>query len=216
MGDDARTHGVRRRHTRQVRVVVDAAMALVYLLQMAPYQTGGWYHELAGIAFVVLLVAHHVLNARWIATELRRRDWLPLVLDALLLVCVVGIAVTGILMARHVRLVRLEGMAHVVRPLHACLTYAGLMLVSVHAGMHLPRRALEGLAPVARAVVAAAVVALGIHAFASLNVYGKLSLGLSFPDGTTPFIVLVARHALLAGPFVLLGMAMAHMRKRRG
>jgi hypothetical protein len=170
MGDFARTNGMLRRRTRQVRVVVDVAMALVYLLQMAPYQTGGWYHELAGIAFVVLLVAHHVLNARWIAAELRRHDWLPLVLDALPLVCVVGMAASGILMAQHVRLVRLEGVAHVVRPLHACLTYAGLMLVSVHAGMHLPRRALEGLAPVARAAVAAAVVALGIYAFAGLDV----------------------------------------------
>ena len=214
MGDNARTHGVRRRHTRQVRVVVDAAMALVYLLQMAPYQTGGWYHELAGIAFVVLLVAHHVLNARWIAAELRRRDWLPLVLDVLLLACVVGIAVTGILMARHVRLVRLEGMAHVVRPLHACLTYAGLMLVSVHAGMHLPARGLDRLVPAARAAVVAVVVALGCHAFVTLNVYGKLSLGLSFPDGTTPLPVLVVRHAMLAGPFVLLGMAVTQLRKR--
>ena len=38
MGDIARTNGMLRRRTRQVRVVVDAAMALVYLLQMAPYQ----------------------------------------------------------------------------------------------------------------------------------------------------------------------------------
>lgn len=136
-------------------------MALVYLLQMAPYQTGGWYHELAGIAFVVLLVVHHVLNARWLRAELRRRDWLPLVIDATLLACVIGIAASGMLMAQHVRLLQMEGAAHLVRPLHACATYAGLMLISVHAGMYLPRRGFDRLAPVARTALAVAVVALG-------------------------------------------------------
>ena len=188
-------------------------MALVYLLQMAPYQTGGWYHELAGVAFVVLLVVHHMLNARWLKVELRRRDWLPLVLDAALLVCVMGVAVSGLLMAQHVRLLQLQGAAHLVRPLHASATYAGLMLISVHAGMHLPRRGYDRLAPVARAALAVAVVALGCYAFSSLNVLTKLTMGMSFPDGMTPLPMLVGKHVLLAGPFVLLGMVMTQKGK---
>lgn len=55
--------------SRRLRLVVDAAMALVCLLQMAPYQTGGWYHEVSGLAFVGLLIFHHVLNARWLRVE---------------------------------------------------------------------------------------------------------------------------------------------------
>ena len=190
-------------------------MALVYLMQMAPYQTGGWYHELAGMAFVALLVVHHVLNARWLRAELRRRDWLPLVLDVALLVCVVGVAVSGMLMAQHVRLVQMEGAAHLVRPVHACVTYAGLMLISIHAGMHLPRRGFDRRAPVARAVLAVMVVALGCFAFVRLNVLAKLTMGMSFPDGMTPLPLLVGRHVLLAGPFVLLGMVLTRREKRK-
>lgn len=205
---------VRRRHTRRTRLLVDVAMALVYILQMVPYQTGGLYHELAGLAFVGLLVAHHVLNGRWLIAELRRRDWLFLLLDALLLACVAGIMVTGLLMAQHVRLLRLEGAAHVVRPLHACLTYAGLMLIAFHTGLHLPRRAFDRMGSVTKVFLSAVVVALGVYAFVDLDVLAKLSLGMSFPDGMTPLPVLVAKHVLLAGPFVLFGMAVAHMRKR--
>ena len=75
----------RRPVSRRLRIAVDVAMAVVYLLQMAPYQTGGWYHELCGLAFFVLLVAHHAMNARWLRTEVRRRDWVPLILDVALL-----------------------------------------------------------------------------------------------------------------------------------
>ena len=213
MGETAKTNDTHRRGARQARVLVDVAMALVYLLQMEPYQTGGWYHELSGIAFVILLVVHHVLNARWLKAELRRRDWLPLLLDAMLLACIAGVAVTGILMAQHVRLLQLEGMAHLVRPMHACLTYAGLMLVSLHAGMHLPRRGFDQLAPVVKAALTVAVAVLGCYAFVSLNVLAKLSMGMSFPDGMTPLPVLAGKHVLLAGPFALLGMVIAQTRR---
>lgn len=213
MQDATKKKRMRQARLEWARPVVDSAMALVYLLQMAPYQTGGWYHELAGIAFVVLLVVHHVLNARWLRAELRRRDWLPLVIDATLLACVIGIAASGMLMAQHVRLLQMEGAAHLVRPLHACATYAGLMLISVHAGMHLPRRGFDRLAPVARTALAVAVVALGCYAFASLNVLTKLTMGMSFPDGMTPLPMLVGKHVLLAGPFVLLGMVMTQKGK---
>lgn len=201
--------------SRWIRPAVDIAMALVYVLQMVPHQTGGWYHELAGIAFAVLLVVHHALNARWLRAELRRRDWLPIALDVALLACVVGMAVSGMLMARHVRLLRLEGVAHATRPLHACLTYVGLMLMALHAGMHLPRRALDRLPAVAKVVGAAVVVGLGCYAFIRLDAPTKLTLGMSFPDGVTPLPMLVARHVLLAGPFVLLGVVIAHKRERR-
>jgi hypothetical protein len=188
-------------------------MALVYLLQMAPYQTGGWYHEVSGLAFVGLLVFHHVLNARWLRAELRRRDRLPLVLDAVLLICVAGIAASGMAMAQHVRILQVEGLAHIARTAHACLTYAGLMLVSLHVGLHVPHGWLKSLSVGQRALLMAIVLASGAYAFVNLGVATKLSWGMSFPDGMTPLPVLVLKHLLLALPFVLLGCGMAMRRK---
>lgn len=188
-------------------------MALVYLLQMAPYQTGGWYHEVSGLAFVGLLVFHHVLNARWLRIEVRQRDWLPLVLDAALFICVAGIALSGMAMAQHVRFLQVEGLAPAARTAHACLTYAGLMLVSLHVGLHVPHGWLERLSSGVRILVAAFALVAGAYAFVSLGVATKLSWGLSFPDGMTPLPVLVLKHVLLSLPFVLAGCGMAMRRK---
>ena len=211
--DKVRRQQGERTVSRRMRLTVDVAMALVYLLQMAPYQTGGWYHEVAGLAFVGLLIVHHVLNARWLRIEARQRDWLPLVLDAALLICVAGIVLSGMAMAQHVRFLQVEGLAHIARTAHACITYAGLILVSVHVGLHVPHGWLEGLSVGARVLVAAFALVAGAYAFVSLGVATKLSWGLSFPDGMMPLPVLVLKHVLLALPFILAGCSMA-IRKR--
>ena len=182
-------------------------MAVVYLLQMAPYQTGGWYHELCGLAFFVLLVAHHAMNARWLRTEVRRRDWVPLILDVALLACVVGVAASGLAMAQHVQVLRVEGLAQAMRSAHSCFTYAGLMLMSLHIGLHVPYAWLQRLSPGIRAAVAIAALACGAYAFVTLGVATKLSWGISFPDGMTPLVLLVGKHVLLALPFVLVAVA---------
>lgn len=74
-------------------------------------------------------------------------------------------------------------------------------------------RGFDRLAPAARSALAVAVVALGCHAFASLNVLTKLTMGMSFPDGMTPLPMLVGKHVLLAGQFVLLGMVVTQKGK---
>lgn len=138
---DSKTQGrPKRRQPRWARRVVDTAMAVVYLLQMAPYQMGGLFHEAAGISLVALFVLHHVLNAGWLRASHRRGDaraWLSIVLNLALVACVAGIAVSGILMSKHVaKPLSVTSLAHVVRPLHACLTYAGLMAMALHVGLH--------------------------------------------------------------------------------
>ena len=199
-----------------VHLAVDVAMGLSYLLQMAPHRMGGWYHELAGLAFVVLLAAHHALNLRWLRAEWRRRVWLPLALDAALLACAAGIVIAGMSMAQHVTLLRSEGVAHAARPLHACLTHLGLMLVAVHAGTHIPalrplvrRDASRRGGRVLRILLAVGVLALCAYEFVRLNVPAKLAMGMSFPDGMTPLPVLLVRYLLLSAPFVLLGTALS-------
>lgn len=204
---------------RWVRPAVDVAMTVTYALQMAPHQTGATYHEWAGITFAVLFVTHHALNAGWLRHARRRGDakaWLTIVLDVLMTPLVCGIVLTGVLMSRRaVPFLSVASVAHTVRPLHACLTYLGLILMSLHVGMHAPM--LRGYARLSgadamgspsiptRVVLLVATVVGGAWAFARLGVATKLSLGMSFPDGITPLPVLVAEHLLLAAPFVMAG-----------
>lgn len=208
-------------------------MTVVYILQLAPYQTGGLYHELAGLAFMALFVLHHMLNAGWLRRSRRSRRasaHINAVFDLLLAACVIGIMVSGILMSKDaVPALSRPSLAHVVRPLHACLTYAGLILISLHVGMHVPvlrgylhlrnRQSIAGYAGQPRAarpplVVVASFVA-GAWAFLRLDVWTKLTMGMTFPDGMTSLTVLVLWHVALAAPCVVCGALLDNVTKQR-
>lgn len=196
-------------------------MCVVYLMQMVPVHTGGLYHELAGIAFVALFVTHHLLNRGWFGRAVRSRGVVGrvnAVLDVALAVCVAGVAVSGVLMSKEVLpAISQPSLAHLMRPFHACLSYVGLIVVSVHVGMHVP--ILRGYAhlgggagkpwPVwARALLAVGCIAFGFIAWVRLDVTTKLTMGMSFADGVTPLPVLLLWHMALAAPFVACGSMM--------
>lgn len=193
-------------------------MAACYLLQMVPGHTGSLMHEWTGIALAVLFVVHHLANRGWLC-RLRRggvRTRILLASDVVLLLCVIGLAACGVLMSRSaLPMLARASIAHLVRPMHACLTYLGLLLVAFHAGLHARTirgyllRARIGVArelpewlPVVATVVA---VALGTWALVRLDVGLKLTLGLSFPDGVTPLPLLLIEHLALAAPAYALG-----------
>ncbi|MBR1830686.1 MAG: DUF4405 domain-containing protein [Atopobiaceae bacterium] len=219
----------RKTTPRWARPVIDGAMTLVYLLQMAPYQMGQVYHEWAGLSFVALFVAHHALNAGWLRRARKHgttQAHLTITLDVALTACVTGIALSGILMSKKaVPALTVTSLAHFSRPLHACLTHLGLMLISLHVGMHAPilrgyarratgRKLNASLSPVAFAIVSVSCLAAGAWAFMRLGVMTKLTMGMSFPDGTTPLPVLVMEHLLLASPFVLAGALLSQSKER--
>ena len=212
---------------RWVRPVVDAAMALAYVAQMMPQRTGGLYHELAGIALVALMVAHHVLNLGMLRAQWRRRsahDLLLLGLDVLLACAVATTAVTGVLISQEVvPALAIADLGHVLWPLHVCASYLGFMLVSVHMGLHLPQvrgymgakgRPRRPMSPWARAGIALACIALGAWAFVRLNVATRLTFGSSFPDGMTPLPLLVLEFLALCAPFAWLGTVLDRLTKK--
>lgn len=203
----------RRDARRRVRPVIDVSMALAYLFQMMPGKTGNPLHELGGVVLMALFVAHHLLNHGWVRRFTRQRTTrarLLLAGDVALAACMVGTAVTGLLMARTLPLPHVDGIAHVVRSLHAWCAYVGFMLVALHVGLHL--RAMAGYAHARLAggkgkapVILPVSLAVGGWAFVRLDVLTRLRLGMSFPDGVTPVALLVVEHLALALPFVVLG-----------
>ena len=221
------TERTTRRAPSWLRPVVDAAMALVYLLQMMPGKLGNPPHELGGLLLVALFATHHALNRGWVRRLGRARDVrarLTLVGDVALTACVAGMAVTGVLMSRFaVPRASVPAVAHVARPLHGCCAYAGFMLVSLHVGLH--ARVLRGYAgvrgrlSVARAgasVMVVAALAFGGWAFVRLGVAGKLVGAPSFPDAMTPLGMQLLLHLALAMPFVLVGAFIDRGARRHG
>jgi len=211
---------------RWIRPVVDGVMTMLFLLQMVPGKMGNQLHEAMSVGFVLLFGLHHMLNRGWLKRLGRRRDLcgrLTLASDVMLTICVVGMAVTGMLMSRSlVPMLAVPSVVHLVRPLHGALAYAGLMTCAFHVGLHMRVvRGYAGLRGVGKRLMdtglllPAVLCALGMWAFNRLGVATKLTLQPSFPDGMTPLIVQLGLHVALCAPFALAGSLAAHFNGKK-
>lgn len=175
---------------RRLRLAVDIAMTVALPLLMAYSLVGEAFHEVLGTVMLVLFVVHHVLNRRWYGV-LTKGHHTPqrvfqTVLDAALLVCMVGQPLSGILISKYLyTFVQVRGAAVWARELHLCLAYWSFVLMSVHAGAHLaaPLRKLRKKSRTAWhvfAVVALLVSCWGLYQFVARDVAGYLTLRVAF------------------------------------
>ena len=125
---------------KKIRIVVDCGMVLLLPLLMAYSLVGEAAHEYLGIGMFVLFAAHHSLNAAWWKHLLRGR-YTPFrifgtAINVALAVIMLALPISGMILSRHVfRFLHLGGAA-AARTVHLLASYWGLVLMSVHAGMH--------------------------------------------------------------------------------
>lgn len=125
---------------KKLRIVIDIGMVLLLPLLMAYSLVGEVAHEYLGIGMFVLFVAHHSLNAAWWKHVLRGR-YTPLrifgtVVNLALAVIMLALPISGMILSRHVFYFLHLGGAAAARTVHLLASYWGLVLMSVHAGMH--------------------------------------------------------------------------------
>ena len=125
---------------KKIRIVVDCGMVLLLPLLMAYSLVGEAAHEYLGIEMFLLFAAHHILNAAWWKHLLRGR-YTPLrifgtAVNLALAIIMLALPISGMILSRHVfRFLHLGGAA-AARTVHLLASYWGLVLMSVHAGMH--------------------------------------------------------------------------------
>ena len=125
---------------KKIRIVVDCGMVLLLPLLMAYSLVGEAAHEYLGIGMFVLFAAHHSLNAAWWKHLLRGR-YTPFrifgtAVNLALAVIMLALPISGMILSRHVfRFLHLGGAA-AARTVHLLASDWGLVLMSVHAGMH--------------------------------------------------------------------------------
>jgi hypothetical protein len=120
------------------RWLVDAAMAAAMIILMARGAVNDAVHEIVGIGAFGLFLAHHLLNAAWHRSLLRKpRFDGGSIVDCLLFVAMVGAALSSVLVSKEVfALAGIEG-GLLARRLHACTTAWCFILASFHLGLHL-------------------------------------------------------------------------------
>lgn len=125
-----------------IRLATDAAMTIALLLLMAYSLVGEAAHEWIGMAMLALFILHHALNRKWIGAVSRGRytrlRTAQTVIAALVLVCMLGSMVSGIIISRHV-FAFLPGRGvfeTAAGTVHMLSAYWGFVLMSIHLGMH--------------------------------------------------------------------------------
>lgn len=123
-----------------IKIIVDVLMGALFLLAMAPRLTGVFPHEIIGVGLGVLFLAHTGLNIGWYKNlvhgpySVYRGSWT--VINLLLLVCMVGMIISGILISRHLfASLPLPG-GWTARRLHTLFAYWGFVLTALHVGLH--------------------------------------------------------------------------------
>ena len=124
-----------------VKIIVDIAMTVILLLLMSYSLVGESAHEWLGIIMLFLFVSHHILNSNWSKTLFKGRYTALRIfrnaVTVLVLLCMIGSAVSGIMLSRYVFDLDIRKMSSVMGTLHMICAYWGMLLMSVHIGTHL-------------------------------------------------------------------------------
>lgn len=126
---------------KKLGMIIDIAMTIGLLLCMSYLMIGEALHEWIGMAMLLLFIVHHFLNWRWFITFWKGKytiqRWLQTLVDLALLVCMLGLMISGIMMSRHViPFISIQGNMSFARTMHLLSSYWGFVLMSVHLGFH--------------------------------------------------------------------------------
>lgn len=127
--------------TMKCKLAVDAAMTAALLLLMAYGLAGEAAHEWMGMGMFALFLAHHILNRKWLLA-IGKGKYTPLrilqtALVGVILLCMLGSMVSGILLSRYVfTFLPKHGGYEAAQKAHILCAYWGFVCMSLHLGLH--------------------------------------------------------------------------------
>lgn len=126
----------------KLKIATDLLMSAVLLLLMAYELIGGQaVHEWIGMGMFALFILHHILNRKWIKNLFRGKYTalrvMQTLLAALVLICMMGSLISGIILSRYVfSFLPIHGVHAFGRILHMLSAYWGFVFMSLHLGFH--------------------------------------------------------------------------------
>jgi hypothetical protein len=173
----------------KIRMLIDVVMLILMPLLMSYSLVGEAVHEWIGIALIVILIAHQILNFGWWKSVFKGKISAVRVLmtavNFLLLADIILLAYSGINLSEHIFFALPEiGNSSVSRVLHLSCAHWGVVLTSLHLGFHgriIGKHLKNTVMKNTLLVVGGLVGIYGIYAFVSRGIYSYI-----FP--TTAFI----------------------------
>ena len=127
-----------------LKIILDAAMTVLFILLIKPFLTGLEFHEIAGLCLAAIVIIHNILNFSWIKSTARNlfsdkarlktrlMFWLNVLMAGLVLV----ITVTGVLISRVLFTFISVGAQDLLVFIHKVAAYICLGAVAVHIAVH--------------------------------------------------------------------------------
>lgn len=125
----------------QTKIFIDICMTIALPLLMAQALISEIAHEWIGAGMFVLVIVHNILNINWYKNLFKGRYSVSrvfqLVLNAAILLSMIGLMISGIMMSRHVfSFLPVSKGTSFARLLHMLSAYWGFALMMVHLGIH--------------------------------------------------------------------------------
>ena len=207
---------------KKIRIVVDCGMVLLLPLLMAYSLVGEAAHEYLGIGMFLLFIAHHILNIAW-WKHISRGKYTPLrvlgtAVNLALVMIMLALPISGMMLSHHVfRFLHFRGTS-AARTVHLLASYWGLVLMSLHAGMHgnvmmgMFRKAANMQQPSKIKIWSLKIIVLllaicGIHAFVKNEIASYLFLRTQFVfiDFSQPIFFVLKDYFNIIALFALIG-----------
>lgn len=125
---------------KKVKMLVDIAMAVVFIMLMCNQITGIFAHEILGISVIVLFIIHQILNINYYKNILKGKynklRIAYLIIDILLLIMMIVMILSATFISRYtLKFLNLSNDS-LGRELHILSAYSIYMLIGLHIGLH--------------------------------------------------------------------------------
>lgn len=125
----------------KIKTAADILMTAALPVLMCYSIVGEMAHEIVGVAMFVLFILHHILNFGWVKSLFKGRYGLKrivgTIVNAAVLVCMIGLMYSSLVISKHIFAFIDIGGTSTARNIHILCAYWGLVLMSVHLGMHI-------------------------------------------------------------------------------
>lgn len=160
---------------QKIKLLIDCVMTALLATLMAYSLVGEVLHEWIGVAMLLCLIAHHILNIHKSSVR-NATAMVNLVLNAILFALLLTQMISGMILSRTVfRFLPLDSGYSFARDIHLPLAYWSYIIMSLHLGLHwntvfvvlkkLCKRKLSANRTMLLRGVAGIVSAYGVYAF---------------------------------------------------
>ena len=202
-----------------IRMTVDCLMTVILLLLMGYSRVGEAAHEWLGVSMFLLFIAHHVLNRKWISGVFKGKYNLFRVIQTALVIILfatmIGSAVSGVILSKHVFSFLDFGGPSRAREIHRLCGYWNFVLMSLHLGLHwtmivkMASKKLPKNKPVLKwmaRITAVLIAGYGIYAMAARKIHEYLfgMTRFAFIDLEEPLVLFLLDYLAIMGLFVFI------------